>query len=112
MHRLSQNERIKSQSSIRDYMTANHIEHCRRFQVQIQIKRNKDVIFDDLAEIFIDIETNFWNLEIDFRDKDERKFHPTYRDDFQKFRYKHGNLIIYAKDLEDDDIEIIIFKRL
>lgn len=66
------------------------------------------MVFDKSAEIFIHIETNYWELEIDSSLDFFDEFHSTYRDVFQNFRYENENLIIKAKDLKENKIEIII----
>ena len=97
MSTLSKEEIMNSQSSIYKYMKANHIERYDRTPVWIQIKRKNTLVFDNPAEIFIHIETNYWELEID-----------SSLDFFQNFRYENENLIIKAKDLKENKIEIII----
>jgi hypothetical protein len=108
MSTLSKEEIMNSQSSIYKYMKANHIERYDRTPVWIQIKRKNTLVFDKPAEIFIHIETNYWELEIDSSLDFFDEFHSTYRDVFQNFRYENENLIIKAKDLKENKIEIII----
>lgn len=108
MSTLSKEEIMNSQSSIYKYMKANYIERYDRTPVWIQIKRKNTLVFDKSAEIFIHIETNYWELEIDSSLDFFDEFHSTYRDVFQNFRYENENLIIKAKDLKENKIEIII----
>lgn len=97
-----------SQYAVNDYLhqdSGNEFPHTTR----VIVKRNSVVEFDETVSAWARIETNYSHVEINWeKEYLEDKYYSTYRNDYQKIRFDGAFLTVYAKDKQNNDIEIII----
>jgi len=96
-----------SQDAIRDYMYFNET-NCHMHKARVLISSNGKILYNNIIQVIALIDTNNSVVELIGDAQLERDFHPRYTNEYQRFKFIRGTLLIQAEDIWGKGIEIDI----
>ena len=105
--RLAFDDFADSQDAIREYIEDKEEDSCLH-EARVIILTNGKIRFNDVIRVVASIETNYSFVELYGNEKFDKEFYSRYTNDYQKFSYSGGTLLIQAKDRCGNTIKINI----
>ena len=105
--KLGMNDFEKSQFAIKDYIDYKE-ENCYMHRARVLISSNGKLLFNDILQVEAVIDTNYSLVNFVSTEQFERDFFIQYTNEYQRFEFIRGTLLIQAKDRWGNDIQINI----
>jgi len=107
MGKLKFKDFADSQHAIKEYMEYKP-NNSYLHEARVIISSKGNAIFNDIIRVVVSIETNYSFVELVDSEGLEHDFYVRYTNEYQKFKFINGTLVIKAVDRDGNNIEIDI----